>query len=77
MKGKLDDWKTTKNAISEGMFFFVVVVFFSLVHVMAIIWKSDWNEDTTDLFQCLFASLGFANVCNNPCLKIQEEDVEK
>lgn len=72
MKGKLDDWKTTKNALSEGMEYF-----FFLVHVMAIIWKSDWNEDTTDLFQCLFASLGFANVCNNPCLKIQEQDVEK
>ena len=51
---------------------------FLVVHVTANIWRSETNGDaTTDLFQYLFAGLGFANVCNSPRPKSEEQDVEK
>lgn len=51
---------------------------FLVVHVTANIWRSEMNDDaTTDLFQYLFAGLGFANACDSPCPKSQEQDVEK
>lgn len=34
------------------------------------------DDATTDLLQYLFASLGFANMCNSPRPKSQEQDAE-
>ena len=51
---------------------------FLVGRVTANIWRSEMNDDaTTDLFQYLFAGPGFANDCNSPRPRSQEQDVEK